>query len=852
MEEQDGGEEAEEDVVLEGGLKVPGKIYKALFEYQKTGVKWLWELHCLKTGGIIGDEMGLGKTIQVISFLAALHHSDMYSPSIVVCPVTLLRQWKREVHKWYPRLKAEIMHDSAAPLSSGRGKKGSAKKEGNNSSEEEEGELEEDGGDASDGSEEEEGDSGGRGTSTSKGDKRFKIGREERWDSLIKRVARSKSGLLLTSYEQLRLFKDKLLDVRWGYAVLDEGHRIRNPDTGTTLVCKQLQTVHRIIMTGAPIQNKLTELWSLFDFVFPGKLGVLPVFELEFGVPIRMGGYANATPLQVSTAYKCAVVLRDLVMPYLLRRMKADVEAQLPKKTEQVLFCSLTTEQRDVYRSFIASAEVEQIFEGKRNSLYGIDVLRKICNHPDLLDRDRAGGAGGHPDYGNPVRSGKLGVLARVLGVWREQGHKALVFTQTQQMLDIVERCVREAGWVYRRMDGATAVRQRAALIDEFNESAEVFVFILTAKVGGLGTNLVGADRVVLYDPDWNPATDIQARERAWRIGQKREVTVYRLITRGTIEEKVYHRQIYKHFLTNRILRDPKQRRFFKSKDLRDLFTLQDDGGGAGSSGQTETAALFADANGEVAVAEEDGKGKGVVKAGRGGEGDDEAGQQQQKDGEDETKILKNLFGASGVHSAMDHDAILSLMDKEKVQVDQEASRVARRAAEALLQSRMQRGNDSVAVPTWTGRSGAAGAPAPLRRRFGAATNSAAAAQGGQAGVAPAALSSSALLARLRSTQQIAQDTRSADGAGSGAGAGRIGGRSRVVPAPPEVLARQLCTYLEEQGGSATSTGVVERFRERVAQQDVAMFRHLLKTVATLKKEGGESRWYLNPEYRGV
>lgn len=236
----------------------------------------MWELHCQRAGGIIGDEMGLGKTVQVTAFLGALHFSNMYKPSIIVCPVTLLRQWKREIQKWYPRFHVEILHDSAHDISGGKKQSKSSGSDG-----ESEG--------ISDGDIEED----------------FPSRKKKKWDFLLNRVLRSESGLLLTTYEQLRLLGDKLLDVEWGYAVLDEGHRIRNPNAEVTLVCKQLQTVHRIIMTGAPIQNKLAELWSLFDFVFPGKLGVLPVFEAEFAVPISVGGYANATPLQVSTAYRC-------------------------------------------------------------------------------------------------------------------------------------------------------------------------------------------------------------------------------------------------------------------------------------------------------------------------------------------------------------------------------------------------------------------------------------------------------------------------------------------------------------------------------------------------------------------
>lgn len=263
-------------VTLQGGLKIPETIFSKLFDYQKVGVQWLWELHCQRAGGIIGDEMGLGKTVQVLSFLGALHFSDMYEPSIVVCPATLLRQWKREAQRWYSKFHIEILHDSAQDPAY---KKKQDKSYGE-SDYESEGSL----------------DSDYEGTFSSKSSKK--------WDSLINRVLRSKSGLLITTYEQLRLLGEKLLDIEWGYAVLDEGHRIRNPNAEVTLVCKQLQTVHRIIMTGAPIQNKLSELWSLFDFVFPGKLGVLPVFEAEFAVPISVGGYANASPLQVSTAYR--------------------------------------------------------------------------------------------------------------------------------------------------------------------------------------------------------------------------------------------------------------------------------------------------------------------------------------------------------------------------------------------------------------------------------------------------------------------------------------------------------------------------------------------------------------------
>ncbi|KAE8771632.1 DNA repair and recombination protein RAD26 [Hordeum vulgare] len=289
-------------VILEGGLRIPGSVYNQLFDYQKVRVQWLWELHCQRAGGIIGDETGLGKTVQVLSFLGALHDSGMYKPSIVICPVTLLQQWRREASKWYPKFKVEVLHDSA----------NSSSKKGKRYSDSES--------DVSWDSDQEE---------------VTHVKPAQKWDDLISRVVNSGSGLLLTTYEQLSIIREKLLDIEWGYVVLDEGRRIRNPNA----------------------ENKLSELWSFFDFVFPGKLGVLPVFETEFSIPITVGGYANATPLQVSTAYRCAVVLRDLIMPYLLRRMKVDVNAQLPKKTEEVLFCSLTQEQCATYRAFLAKIQ---------------------------------------------------------------------------------------------------------------------------------------------------------------------------------------------------------------------------------------------------------------------------------------------------------------------------------------------------------------------------------------------------------------------------------------------------------------------------------------------------------------
>ncbi|KAL1780813.1 DNA excision repair protein ERCC-6 [Sigmodon hispidus] len=542
----------ESDTEFDEGFKVPGFLFKKLFKYQQTGVRWLWELHCQQAGGILGDEMGLGKTIQIIAFLAGLSYSKIRTrgsnyrfeglgPTIIVCPTTVMHQWVKEFHAWWPPFRVAILHET--------------------------------------------------GSYTHKKEK------------LIRDIVHC-HGVLITSYSYIRLMQDDLSRHDWHYVILDEGHKIRNPNAAVTLACKQFRTPHRIILSGSPMQNNLRELWSLFDFIFPGKLGTLPVFMEQFSVPITMGGYSNASPVQVKTAYKCACVLRDTINPYLLRRMKSDVKMSLslPDKNEQVLFCRLTDEQHKVYQNFIDSKEVYRILNGENQIFSGLVALRKICNHPDLFSGGPKSLSGLPEDeleeeqFGYWKRSGKMIVVESLLKIWYKQGQRVLLFSQSRQMLHILEVFLRAHKYSYLKMDGTTTIASRQPLITRYNEDTSIFVFLLTTRVGGIGVNLTGANRVIIYDPDWNPSTDTQARERAWRIGQKKQVTVYRLLTAGTIEEKIYHRQIFKQFLTNRVLKDPKQRRFFKSNDLYELFTLSS----PDATQSTETSAIFAGTGSDV------------------------------------------------------------------------------------------------------------------------------------------------------------------------------------------------------------------------------------------------------------
>lgn len=269
----------------------------------------------------IGDEMGLGKTVQIISYLASLRYSKARSPGfsyiglgpvLIVCPVTLISQWVREFRTWWPYFRVCVLHDIGT----------------------------------------------------------YAPSKDKPRSKLISQTFQS-NGILITTYSGLLIYTHELLAKNWHYVILDEGHKIRNPDAKVTLVTKCFRTPHRIILSGSPIQNNLKELWSLFDFVFPGKLGTLEAFMQHFSVPITQGGYSNATEIQVKTAYKCAQVLKDTITPYLLRRIKNDVKqtTKLPDKNEQVLFCRLSQEQKDEYIRYLESREFKVLLEKHGNIL---------------------------------------------------------------------------------------------------------------------------------------------------------------------------------------------------------------------------------------------------------------------------------------------------------------------------------------------------------------------------------------------------------------------------------------------------------------------------------------------------
>ncbi|KAI9846776.1 MAG: hypothetical protein M1837_003625 [Sclerophora amabilis] len=806
------------DTVLEGGYRMPGDIYPSLFDYQKTGAQWLWELYTQQVGGIIGDEMGLGKTIQVISFLAGLHYSEkLTKPIVVVTPATVMKQWVNEFHRWWPPFRVSILHTSGSGMLNVRG----------------EDRLEQQ-------IEETYNQNQNKGTKNQNGAQKIV-------DTVVQ-----KGHVLITTYAGLQTYGDLLIPIDWEYAILDEGHKIRNPNTAITIYCKELRTPNRIILSGTPMQNNLTELWSLFDFVFPMRLGTLVNFRNQFEFPIKIGGYANASNLQVQTAIRCAETLKDAISPYLLQRLKVDVASDLPKKSEQVLFCKLTKQQRQQYEMYLGSDDVKAIMSGSLRSFAGISKLRKICNHPDLIDREILQGKPGY-HYGSPAKSGKMQVVKALLEVWKKGGHKTLLFAQQRIVLDILEKFVKAMnGFKYRRMDGETQIESRQSLVDEFNNDPQLDVFLLTTKVGGLGINLTGADRVIIFDPDWNPSTDTQARERAWRLGQKREVTIYRLMTAGTIEEKIYHRQLFKQFLANKILKDPKQRQTIPMKDLHDLFSL-----GSESSGGTETGDLFRGAetqlkNASTVVPESAQRAQSVETNGQSdGHHSSEARglvgvasledfRDEEEEGKrqagDDARIMEGILAGSGVHSALEHDQVVDgrrPIEGDPKMIEREAKRVAAEAAKSLKKAGEAAKSVPVGTPTWTGQYGVAGRPDPPGVGRGRG-------RGGP--------SSASVLARLqdRTASPYAighQDSR----------AGTASPRSRDgTPGPRgQDFMKMIRDFLTAHGGQVRSQMLVDHFNRMCrTPQQTAEFKEMLKQIATLERAGRmRGKWVLKEEF---
>jgi non-specific serine/threonine protein kinase len=363
--------------------------------------------------------------------------------------------------------------------------------------------------------------------------------------------------LILTTYGTMLRDIELLRKYRFSYAILDESQAIKNPVAETSKAARLLQSDRRLVLTGTPVENSTTELWSQFAFLNPGLLGNLETFRTEFVSPIERNADAET-----------ANFLRRMVYPFILRRTKDQVASDLPPRSERVLVTDMDPaqrkaydKQRDYYRALLLGMiEDEGMNDARMKILEGLLRLRQICNHPRLADAKYKGG------------SGKFELLIETLETLRAEGHRALVFSQFVQMLSLVREQLDARGIPYAYLDGQT--RNRQAVVDQFQGSDELPFFLISLKAGGVGLNLTAADYVIHIDPWWNPAVEMQATDRTHRIGQDKPVFVYKLVVRDSVEEKILQLQEHKRELVEQVI--GAEGGVFKSltrEDVEVLFT---------------------------------------------------------------------------------------------------------------------------------------------------------------------------------------------------------------------------------------------------------------------------------------
>ncbi len=361
--------------------------------------------------------------------------------------------------------------------------------------------------------------------------------------------------LVITTYGTMLRDIQMLRSFRFHYAVLDESQAIKNPLAKTSRAARRLNSDHRLVMTGTPVENTTFELWSQFAFLNPGLLGSLEYFKQEFGNPIEKQQDEQAAQL-----------LRGMVYPFILRRTKDQVAPELPPRTERVIYCDMEPAQRkfylrtrDFYRAQLLGILDEQGVDNARMKiLEGLLRLRQICNHPKLVKKNFRGD------------SAKMEILLDTMETLHAEGHRALVFSQFVQMLTLLRRELERRGIPYEYLDGSTTNRQKR--VDRFQEDESIPFFLISLKAGGVGLNLTGADYVLHVDPWWNPAVEMQATDRTHRIGQEKPVFVYRFITRDSVEEKILQLQERKKDLVRQLIAT--EGAFFKNLTAEDVKIL--------------------------------------------------------------------------------------------------------------------------------------------------------------------------------------------------------------------------------------------------------------------------------------
>ena len=483
-----------EDVLIQPSILLGG----TLKEYQLKGLQWMISLYNNNLNGILADEMGLGKTIQTISLITYLIEKKRQNgPFLVIVPLSTLTNWNLEFEKWAPSVNRVVY----------------------------------------------------KGPPNARKQQQQKI----RYGSF---------QVLLTTYEYIIKDRPILSKIKWLHMIVDEGHRMKNAESKLSSTLTQYYTTrYRLILTGTPLQNNLPELWALLNFVLPTIFKSVKSFDEWFNTPFANTGGQDRMDLSEEEQLLVIRRLHKVLRPFLLRRLKKDVEKDLPDKQERVIKCRFSALQSKLYKQLVNSNKIA-VSDGKggKTGMRGLSnmlmQLRKLCNHPFVFEAVE--------DEMNPSKltndllwrtAGKFELLDRVLPKFKRSGHRVLMFFQMTQIMNIMEDFLRLRGLNYLRLDGSTKSDDRSELLKMFNApGSEYFCFLLSTRAGGLGLNLQTADTVIIYDSDWNPHQDLQAQDRAHRIGQKNEVRILRLISSNSVEEKILERAQFKLDMDGKVI----------------------------------------------------------------------------------------------------------------------------------------------------------------------------------------------------------------------------------------------------------------------------------------------------------
>ncbi|KAJ4320430.1 helicase [Neodidymelliopsis sp. IMI 364377] len=512
-------------------------LSKHLRDHQREGVKFLYEcvmgMRSEGEGAIMADEMGLGKTLQTITLLWTLlkqnpiHDSPpAIKKALIVCPAGLVDNWKREFRKWL-------------------------------------------------------------------GNERIGVYVADAKNKKIANFTMGKAyNVLIIGYEMLRTVQEELkrgagVDI----VIADEGHRLKTANNKSMQAIQSLNTERRIILSGTPLQNDLGEFFTAIDFVNPGLLGQRSAFKRAFEAPILRSRQPDASESELEKGEARWQELVSLTSQFMIRRT-ADVLAKyLPPKTEHIVFCRPTKAQAEAYRSILSSPLFTAAYGNMDMALQLITILKKVCNSPSLLKskKDNDGKESEMIESILPLippqiltshaSSTKLRLLDNLVHrLYTTTEEKIVIVSNYTMTLDMIERLLTALSYTYLRLDGSTPANKRQALVEKFNKTTKAanFAFLLSAKSGGVGLNLIGASRIVLFDIDWNPATDLQAMARIHRDGQKLPCKVYRFLVQGGLDEKIYQRQVMKMGLANAVVDNKQSASSFSRDELRDLFRLDD------------------------------------------------------------------------------------------------------------------------------------------------------------------------------------------------------------------------------------------------------------------------------------